>query len=393
MCRPCAIAADSWGLDSDRDQFDEQLEWISSPAPRVTACRCGATVALGDLRPVVMADGTVSSRCPACVAAGPHDRLPAGEQPWTDRAPASASELPNGPPWQMAQRAGERPWRGALAVVGMAGVAFIVAQGRSGPAPTAVVHAFAPAALAADDSRGGRGRQGAVERSIVIIADSDQSGVAGDDDLSEGMPTIEDILESSGESLEELLPTLADWVHPVPGSTEAFPLDRGSRRFGARREGVDRSECGRGHCGVDLDGPRGTPVVAVAWGWVVRIERRSDRRSGKYVRIEHPDFVYTSYMHLDSIASDLEVGDEVSPGDPLGTLGRTGIAHSAPHLHFSLEIPKGSHEELRYIDPEPFLRRATRMEGVPSMAVSTSPDQDANHGDDVGSAADELPAD
>jgi murein DD-endopeptidase MepM/ murein hydrolase activator NlpD len=100
-------------------------------------------------------------------------------------------------------------------------------------------------------------------------------------------------------------------------------------------------------------------VVAVAWGEVVRIERRSERRSGMYVRIQHPEYVYTSYMHLDSIAGELKVGDEVFAGDVVGTLGRTGINHSAAHLHFSLEVPQSG--RLMHIDPMPYLRHAARL--------------------------------
>ncbi|WP_428263794.1 M23 family metallopeptidase [Haliangium sp.] len=177
-------------------------------------------------------------------------------------------------------------------------------------------------------------------------------------------PTLEDRLESDEVDGEEALligesfPTLNDWVFPVLDSDEDLPL-KPTRRFGAKRDGVARSECGRGHCGVDLDGPRGTPVVAVAWGVVKRIQRASDRRSGKYVKIEHPDYVYTSYMHLDDIADGLAVGDEIDAGDVVGTLGRTGIKHSAPHLHFSLEVPRGS--RLLHVDPIPFLSDAERM--------------------------------
>ncbi|GAB4513325.1 MAG: hypothetical protein Tsb0020_31510 [Haliangiales bacterium] len=171
-------------------------------------------------------------------------------------------------------------------------------------------------------------------------------------------PTLDDLLENSEQPLEERFPILSDWVFPVTDSSDEFPLKR-TRIFGAVREGVTRTECGRGHCGIDLNGPRGTPVVAVAWGVVARIRRDSDSRSGKYVRIEHPDYVYTSYMHLDDIADGLRVGDEVEPGQMLGTLGRTGILHSAPHLHFSLQLPSG--QTLLHFDPLSYIVDAERL--------------------------------
>ena len=171
--------------------------------------------------------------------------------------------------------------------------------------------------------------------------------------------TSETLEELDLDALEEDHPILLDWVHPVTGSEEKTP-GRGTRRFGAHRQGVtDPTRCGQGHCGVDLAGPRGRPVVAVAWGTVVRVEHSAegrDGRSGRYVRVEHPDGVFTSYMHLDAIEAEVSVGDEVLAGQVLGTLGKTGIHSAEPHLHFGLEIR--DHGALRFIDPTPFLARA-----------------------------------
>src|SRR5262249_17502524 len=116
-----------------------------------------------------------------------------------------------------------------------------------------------------------------------------------------------------GVRLDERFPSLRAWIHPVTGTSELMPEQAG-RHFGAAREGIERPECGQGHCGVDLDGPRGRPIVAVAAGTVVRVEHSElglDGRSGRYVRIEHDDGTLTSYMHMDDIA-DLRVGDRVT---------------------------------------------------------------------------------
>ena len=169
-------------------------------------------------------------------------------------------------------------------------------------------------------------------------------------------PEPPEIPTRDGEPLDEWFPTLQIWVHPVPGSPDIVPT-RGTRIFGAHRDGGGiRTECGRGHCGVDLEGVRGQDVVAVAWGTVVKIQRDPGGRGGRYVKIEHPDFVYTSYFHLDKIDEDIEIGMEVEPGTPLGELGASGIHISMPHLHFALEIVDKA--QLRFIDPVPFLFRA-----------------------------------
>jgi murein DD-endopeptidase MepM/ murein hydrolase activator NlpD len=175
--------------------------------------------------------------------------------------------------------------------------------------------------------------------------------------------------------LDETFPSLRAWVHPVTGSAELMP-DQGSRHFGARRDGIERPECGEGHCGVDLDGPRGRPIVAVAAGAVVRIELSElglDGRSGRYVRLEHDDGTYTAYMHMDDVA-ELRVGDRVAAGQYIGTLGATAVFSSAPHLHFSLEVPDhaglhGDVTDTHYVDPAPFLVRSTIAEPPRSIAV------------------------
>jgi hypothetical protein len=167
------------------------------------------------------------------------------------------------------------------------------------------------------------------------------------------------------ERLDESFPTLRAWVHPVTGSAELMP-EQSSRHFGAVREGIDRPECGAGHCGVDLDGPRGRPIVAVAAGTVVRVERSElglDGRSGRYVRIQHDDGTLTAYMHMDDVA-EVRVGDRVAAGQYVGTLGATAVFASAPHLHFSLEVPAhpglyGDITDTHYVDPAPFLVRST----------------------------------
>ena len=165
--------------------------------------------------------------------------------------------------------------------------------------------------------------------------------------------------------LDEQFPSLRAWFHPVTNSPELMPEQAG-RHFGAQRIGIERAECGEGHCGVDLDGPRGRPIVAVAAGTVVRVELSElglDGRSGRYVRIEHDDGTLTAYMHMDDVA-DVRVGQRVTAGQYVGTLGASAVYESAPHLHFSLEVPRhpglhGDNTDTYYVDPAPFLVRAT----------------------------------
>ena len=217
----------------------------------------------------------------------------------------------------------------------------------------------------------------------VVDLDGDEAvTVKAKGTAREALPTLDQtfpIPRVDGQRLDDLFPSLVDWIHPVTGAAELYP-EQASRHFGARREGIDRPECGEGHCGVDLDGPRGRAVVAVADGTVVRVERHEfglDGRSGRYVRIEHEDGTLTSYMHLDSIAPGLEVGDHVDGGQQIGTLGATAVYSAAPHLHFSLEIPNqagqhGDNTNTHYVDPAPFLMRA-KIVSIPDRRHGVKP--------------------
>ena len=179
------------------------------------------------------------------------------------------------------------------------------------------------------------------------------------------------IPSAHGTPLDELFPSLDGWVHPVVAA-DIHLSNYTTGMYGAERVGVTRHECGGGHCGTDLSGPIGRPIVAVADGVVVHVERSElgrDGRSGRYVRIEHSDGALTSYMHLNSIRAGIDVGTPVRAGDQIGTLGATGVQSAAPHLHFALEIPNvpgthGDHTNTHYVDPAPFLVRATITQSV-----------------------------
>ena len=209
----------------------------------------------------------------------------------------------------------------------------------------------------------------------TVAASAKRSPLDAEPAILDGADTATEELDLAALVAER--PALLHWTHPVTGTDELTPV-RSTRKFGAHRDGVsDPGRCGEGHCGVDLSGPRGRPIVAVAAGTVVRVEhsaRGRDGRSGRYVRIEHPDGVFTSYMHLDAIAADLDTGDLVEPGQVLGTLGKTAIYHGEPHLHLGLEIL--DHGELRYLDPAPFLADA-EVAPIPVDELRLAPDERA----------------
>ena len=146
------------------------------------------------------------------------------------------------------------------------------------------------------------------------------------------------------------------WIHPL-AVTRQLP-NKDDRRFGADRPGDRPAECLGGHCGVDLGGVRGATVHAALGGRLIRVKRDPSGRAGKYVAIEHPQGMRSYYMHMDRIHPDLIEGMDIASGEPIGTLGSTGVHRSPPHLHFSVQARRqegGWH----YVDPEPMLEQAT----------------------------------
>jgi murein DD-endopeptidase MepM/ murein hydrolase activator NlpD len=164
---------------------------------------------------------------------------------------------------------------------------------------------------------------------------------------------------------EQAAPIASDWraliwYHPLVGHRE-LP-GKADRRFGAERTGR-RPECGRGHCGVDIGDQRGDVVHAVQPGLVERIVGTSERKGGRYVKLRHPSGFVSYYMHLDRIHPDLVPGVEVAAGDPLGTLGSSGVEHSPPHLHFAVAMVHEDGSET-FVDPEPMLRAAVLLDSA-----------------------------
>lgn len=105
------------------------------------------------------------------------------------------------------------------------------------------------------------------------------------------------------------------------------------------------------HTGIDIPAPRGSTVIAAGKGQVIWAgyglfygNNHPDDPYGLAVSIEH-DFgykgnkLYTIYAHLDRI--DVEIGQEVQVGTPLGIVGMTGFT-TGPHLHFEVRIEDNS---------------------------------------------------
>lgn len=145
------------------------------------------------------------------------------------------------------------------------------------------------------------------------------------------------------------------------------PLE-GIPRLAPSGPGEDRADGARAHRGLDLDATVGEPVGSIADGEVTfagfdlpgrtspqvvpHTELATTKRpelgaGGLFVCIRHVPRIVSCYMHLHSYR--VSVGDRVSAGDIIGTVGHSGIKVSGSHLH--LEI----HRNGQAIDPAPIL--------------------------------------
>ncbi len=98
---------------------------------------------------------------------------------------------------------------------------------------------------------------------------------------------------------------------------------------------------GRSHQGVDMMATRGTPLVAIENGTVLRIGNGG--LGGKTVWLRSDSGHEYYYAHLDGWASGLGEGDYLEVGELLGYVGNTGNAiHTLPHLHFEYHRNGGS---------------------------------------------------
>ncbi|MBH0780645.1 M23 family metallopeptidase [Nocardia bovistercoris] len=104
------------------------------------------------------------------------------------------------------------------------------------------------------------------------------------------------------------------------------------------------SRWGTFHNGIDIAGPIGTPIYAVAAGTV--IDAGPAQGFGLWVRIRHDDGAITVYGHMYDFF--VSVGERVPAGMQIARMGNRGDS-TGPHLHFEV-IQNGQH-----VDPAAWL--------------------------------------
>jgi len=122
-------------------------------------------------------------------------------------------------------------------------------------------------------------------------------------------------------------------------------IDRITCEFGTLRT---TQEKGRYiHKALDIISAPKTVVWAPQDGIVAHKERYSN--SGNTVVIDHGCGVLSLFFHLDSF-SDIEVGQKIAKGNPIGTLGKTGYA-TGYHLHWEQRINNVAVDPIQWTKP------------------------------------------
>ncbi len=153
---------------------------------------------------------------------------------------------------------------------------------------------------------------------------------------------------------------------PPPVQTPAAP-SAVSPALGMPLAGVDphtlqssfaQRRSGHAHEALDIMAPRGTEVLAVAQGNVVKLFTSKPGGLTVYQFDDSRPWCYY-YAHLDHYANGLKEGMHLRKGDVLGYVGSTGDASpDAPHLHFAVfELGPEKHWwQGTAVDPLPLLQ-------------------------------------
>jgi murein DD-endopeptidase MepM/ murein hydrolase activator NlpD len=118
----------------------------------------------------------------------------------------------------------------------------------------------------------------------------------------------------------------------------------------------------RKHGATDIMSPRGTPVLAVNDGRIVKLFLSKPGGITIYQFDPSEKYCYY-YAHLDRYAPGIAEGISVHRGETIAFVGSTGNANPAnPHLHFEihrLEADRHWYQGIS-IDPYPYLVNALR---------------------------------
>jgi murein DD-endopeptidase MepM/ murein hydrolase activator NlpD len=101
------------------------------------------------------------------------------------------------------------------------------------------------------------------------------------------------------------------------------------------------------HPGMDIDGERGSIIVAPANGTVIKAGWQGGY--GNMIEVDHGNGLTTRYGHLSRI--NIQIGDLIQRGQEIGLVGSTGRS-TGPHLHFEIRLNDKAINPRRFLPPE-----------------------------------------
>jgi murein DD-endopeptidase MepM/ murein hydrolase activator NlpD len=156
-------------------------------------------------------------------------------------------------------------------------------------------------------------------------------GNADEDQLRAAIDTLGVKLRRQSSQLDALQFLMVNRQLESDLTPAGWPVRKGwiSSRYGERSDPFTGELVQ--HKGLDFAGTRGTQVLSVASGVVIRASRQA--AYGNLIEIDHGNGYRTRYAHNEQLM--VKPGDHVSAGQVIGLMGSTGRA-SAPHVHFEV---------------------------------------------------------
>tara|TARA_R110001583_G_scaffold41168_2_gene131125 strand:+ start:260 stop:1108 length:849 start_codon:yes stop_codon:yes gene_type:complete len=144
-----------------------------------------------------------------------------------------------------------------------------------------------------------------------------------------------------------MLGALASWSEPESTTTRFQRPVPGpfSSPFGLRRYFNDQPR--KPHSGLDIAAAKGTAIQAPAPGVVM--DTGDYFFNGRNIILDHGRGLITMYSHMEQI--DVAIGDHVSTGTVLGTVGNSGRV-TGPHLHWTVSLNNVRVDPLLFLVPD-----------------------------------------
>ncbi len=153
-------------------------------------------------------------------------------------------------------------------------------------------------------------------------------------------------MERINSEKTRMLSALAHWSEPELMISRFQRPAPGpfSSPFGLRRFFNDQPR--KPHSGLDIAAAKGTPILAPAPG--VILDAGDYFFNGRNLILDHGRGLISMYSHLERI--DVQIGERISTGDMLGTVGNSGRV-TGPHLHWTISLNNARVDPLLFLDP------------------------------------------